>query len=88
MDTQIRDRAGVILSPNYPQNYGNNVSCFLVLETPEDLTARTDIVVNDFNLESCCDKLYYWDGRGETLPHEISSPTQGETLTSKILKSV
>ncbi len=72
--------AGVILSPNYPQNYGNNVSCTLVLETPEDVTARTDIVVNDFNLESCCDKLYYWTGRGETERQEISSPAAGQSL--------
>ncbi|XP_059145873.1 uncharacterized protein LOC131933030 [Physella acuta] len=62
MFTFTKQKEGLITSPNYPQDYDNNVHCLwvIVAEYSSYITLR----VNDFKLENDChnDYLEIWDG--------------------------
>jgi len=55
--------AGVVTSPNYPQNYDNNANCVTLLQantsTPGAIIMLT---FGPFTTEECCDMAYLYDG--------------------------
>jgi len=53
--------SGVLSSPGYPQNYGNNLLCFYYL-TAAPGYSRVGIAFDDFNTEACCDSVFVFDG--------------------------
>lgn len=52
--------SGVLLSPNYPQEYGNNMHCvWLIITNPE---SRINLAFNDLSMEKQFDFLSIKDG--------------------------
>lgn len=52
--------SGVLLSPNYPQEYGNNMHCvWLIIANPE---SRINLAFNDLSMEKQFDFLSIKDG--------------------------
>lgn len=52
--------SGVLLSPNYPQEYGNNMHCvWLIISNPE---SRINLAFNDLSMEKQFDFLSIKDG--------------------------
>lgn len=52
--------SGVLLSPNYPQEYGNNMHCvWLIITKPE---SRINLAFNDLSMEKQFDFLSIKDG--------------------------
>ena len=52
--------SGVLLSPNYPQEYGNNMHCvWLIIAKPE---SRINLAFNDLSMEKQFDFLSIKDG--------------------------
>uniref|UniRef100_A0A8C7XQX3 CUB and Sushi multiple domains 2 n=1 Tax=Oryzias sinensis TaxID=183150 RepID=A0A8C7XQX3_9TELE len=72
--------SGVLLSPNYPQEYGNNMHCvWLVITNPE---SRINLAFNDLSMEKQFDFLSIKDGgkspilgtfSGDVLPPPITT---------------
>uniref|UniRef100_A0A3P8W543 CUB and Sushi multiple domains 2 n=1 Tax=Cynoglossus semilaevis TaxID=244447 RepID=A0A3P8W543_CYNSE len=71
---------GVLLSPNYPQEYGNNMHCvWLIITNPE---SRINLAFNDLSMEKQFDFLSIKDGgkspilgtfSGDVLPPPITT---------------
>ncbi len=51
---------GLISSPFYPNNYGNNLQCFYFLQATIGYVVRITFV--HFDLETCCDYVSVFDG--------------------------
>uniref|UniRef100_A0A4W6D789 CUB and Sushi multiple domains 2 n=1 Tax=Lates calcarifer TaxID=8187 RepID=A0A4W6D789_LATCA len=72
--------SGVLLSPNYPQEYGNNMHCvWLIITNPE---SRINLAFNDLSMEKQFDFLSIKDGgkspilgtfSGDILPPPITT---------------
>uniref|UniRef100_A0A8C5CBQ3 CUB and Sushi multiple domains 2 n=1 Tax=Gadus morhua TaxID=8049 RepID=A0A8C5CBQ3_GADMO len=72
--------SGVLLSPNYPQEYGNNMHCvWLIIAKPE---SRINLAFNDLSMEKQFDFLSIKDGgkspilgtfSGDVLPPPITT---------------
>uniref|UniRef100_A0A8C9Y1H6 CUB and Sushi multiple domains 2 n=1 Tax=Sander lucioperca TaxID=283035 RepID=A0A8C9Y1H6_SANLU len=72
--------SGVLLSPNYPQEYGNNMHCvWLIITNPE---SRINLAFNDLSMEKQFDFLSIKDGgkspilgtfSGDALPPPITT---------------
>uniref|UniRef100_A0A667WX46 CUB and Sushi multiple domains 2 n=1 Tax=Myripristis murdjan TaxID=586833 RepID=A0A667WX46_9TELE len=72
--------SGVLLSPNYPQEYGNNMHCvWLIITKPE---SRINLAFNDLSMEKQFDFLSIKDGgkspilgtfSGDVLPPPITT---------------
>ncbi|EGT49727.1 hypothetical protein CAEBREN_12528 [Caenorhabditis brenneri] len=58
---------GVISSPNYPDNYENNVDCEYHLSTIGSYNIALSFL-GDFVTEECCDKVYVYDGDSTSSP--------------------
>lgn len=71
--------SGVLLSPNYPQEYGNNMHCvWLIITNPE---SRINLAFNDLSMEKQFDFLSIKDG-GKVAHKRMSSLTlKGSLLT-------
>lgn len=71
--------SGVLLSPNYPQEYGNNMHCvWLIITNPE---SRINLAFNDLSMEKQFDFLSIKDG-GKVAYKRMSSLTlKGSLLT-------
>jgi len=55
--------AGVVASPNYPQNYDNNANCVHLLQADQTSPgAIIQLSFGPFATEECCDLLYIYDG--------------------------
>uniref|UniRef100_A0A914UKF0 Fibrinogen C-terminal domain-containing protein n=1 Tax=Plectus sambesii TaxID=2011161 RepID=A0A914UKF0_9BILA len=58
--------SGVILSPGYPNLYGDNLNCYYLITVPKGL--RVQLTINAFKTEACCDYLWLHDGAAKTTP--------------------
>lgn len=64
--------SGVLLSPNYPQEYGNNMHCvWLIISNPE---SRINLAFNDLSMEKQFDFLSIKDGGKVPLEPEGCCP--------------
>lgn len=62
--------SGVLLSPNYPQEYGNNMHCvWLIITNPE---SRINLAFNDLSMEKQFDFLSIKDGGKVVLNYFIT----------------
>lgn len=62
--------SGVLLSPNYPQEYGNNMHCvWLIISNPE---SRINLAFNDLSMEKQFDFLSIKDGGKVLLKKAVS----------------
>lgn len=63
--------SGVLLSPNYPQEYGNNMHCvWLIISNPE---SRINLAFNDLSMEKQFDFLSIKDGGKVVLRYKLLS---------------
>lgn len=63
--------SGVLLSPNYPQEYGNNMHCvWLIISNPE---SRINLAFNDLSMEKQFDFLSIKDGGKVVLRYKLWS---------------
>lgn len=63
--------SGVLLSPNYPQEYGNNMHCvWLIISNPE---SRINLAFNDLSMEKQFDFLSIKDGGKVVLKYKLLS---------------
>uniref|UniRef100_A0A672MSN1 CUB and Sushi multiple domains 2 n=1 Tax=Sinocyclocheilus grahami TaxID=75366 RepID=A0A672MSN1_SINGR len=75
--------SGVLLSPNYPQEYGNNMHCvWLIIAKPE---SRINMAFNDLSMEKQFDFLSIKDGGKAESP--ILGTFSGDVLPSPITTS-
>ncbi|KAF5908561.1 CUB and sushi domain-containing protein 2, partial [Clarias magur] len=75
--------SGVLLSPNYPQEYGNNMHCvWLIIAKPE---SRINLAFNDLSMEKQFDFLSIKDGGKAESP--ILGSFSGDVLPSPITTS-
>ncbi|XP_023687916.2 CUB and sushi domain-containing protein 2 isoform X1 [Paramormyrops kingsleyae] len=75
--------SGVLLSPNYPQEYGNSMHCvWLIIAKPE---SRINLAFNDLSLEKQFDFLSIKDGGKAESP--ILGTFSGDALPSPITTS-
>uniref|UniRef100_A0A8C6L3G6 CUB and Sushi multiple domains 2 n=1 Tax=Nothobranchius furzeri TaxID=105023 RepID=A0A8C6L3G6_NOTFU len=75
--------SGVLLSPNYPQEYGNNMHCvWLILTNPE---SRINLAFNDLSMEKQFDFLSIKDGGKAESP--ILGTFSGDSLPPPITTS-
>ncbi|XP_036397589.1 CUB and sushi domain-containing protein 1-like [Megalops cyprinoides] len=75
--------SGVLLSPNYPQDYGNSMHCvWLIIARPE---SRINLAFNDLSLEKQFDFLSVKDGSKAESP--ILGTFSGDVLPSPITTS-
>ncbi|XP_036410979.1 CUB and sushi domain-containing protein 2 [Megalops cyprinoides] len=75
--------SGVLLSPNYPQEYGNNMHCvWLIITKPE---SRINLAFNDLSMEKQFDFLSVKDGGKAESP--ILGTFSGDVLPSPITTS-
>ena len=75
--------SGVLLSPNYPQEYGNNRHwVWLIIAKPE---SRINLAVNDLSMEKQFDFLSIKDGGKAESP--ILGTFSGDVLPSPITTS-
>uniref|UniRef100_A0A8C1UN29 CUB and Sushi multiple domains 2 n=1 Tax=Cyprinus carpio TaxID=7962 RepID=A0A8C1UN29_CYPCA len=75
--------SGVLLSPNYPQEYGNNMHCvWLIIAKPE---SRINLAFNDLSMEKQFDFLSIKDGGKAESP--ILGTFSGDVLPSPITTS-
>ncbi|PHI20464.1 hypothetical protein CEQ90_07765 [Lewinellaceae bacterium SD302] len=65
-DQSIAGCGGRILSTNYPENYPNNVNSSIVISSANEGPLK--LIVNDFDLGTCCDFLRVYDGPDNTAP--------------------
>ncbi|XP_029114257.1 CUB and sushi domain-containing protein 1-like isoform X1 [Scleropages formosus] len=72
--------SGVLLSPNYPQNYGNGMNCVWLIIAP--LERRISITFNDLSMEKSFDFLSIKDGGGAESP--VLGTFSGDSLPSPI----
>lgn len=52
--------SGTVLSPDYPEGYGNNMNCVWLIQS--ELGSRIHLAFNDFDLEAPYDSLTVKDG--------------------------
>ncbi|CAG5890216.1 unnamed protein product [Menidia menidia] len=75
--------SGVLLSPNYPQEYGNNMHCvWLIITNPE---SRINLAFNDLSMEKQFDFLSIKDGGKAESP--ILGTFSGDALPPPITTS-
>uniref|UniRef100_A0A672G2T7 CUB and sushi domain-containing protein 1-like n=1 Tax=Salarias fasciatus TaxID=181472 RepID=A0A672G2T7_SALFA len=75
--------SGVLLSPNYPQEYGNNMHCvWLIISNPE---SRINLAFNDLSMEKQFDFLSIKDGGKAESP--ILGTFSGDVLPPPITTS-
>ncbi|XP_059898687.1 LOW QUALITY PROTEIN: CUB and sushi domain-containing protein 1 [Gadus macrocephalus] len=75
--------SGVLLSPNYPQEYGNNMHCvWLIIAKPE---SRINLAFNDLSMEKQFDFLSIKDGGKAESP--ILGTFSGDVLPPPITTS-
>ncbi|KAJ8334650.1 hypothetical protein SKAU_G00402890, partial [Synaphobranchus kaupii] len=75
--------SGILLSPNYPQEYGNNMHCvWLIITKPE---SRINLAFNDLSMEKQFDFLSVKDGGKAESP--ILGTFSGDVLPSPITTS-
>uniref|UniRef100_A0A669EUV2 CUB and Sushi multiple domains 2 n=1 Tax=Oreochromis niloticus TaxID=8128 RepID=A0A669EUV2_ORENI len=75
--------SGVLLSPNYPQEYGNNMHCvWLIITNPE---SRINLAFNDLSMEKQFDFLSIKDGGKAESP--ILGTFSGDVLPPPITTS-
>lgn len=75
--------SGILLSPNYPQEYGNNMHCvWLIIAKPE---SRINLAFNDLSMEKQFDFLSIKDGGKAESP--ILGSFSGDVLPSPITTS-
>ncbi|XP_067112326.1 CUB and sushi domain-containing protein 2 [Osmerus mordax] len=75
--------SGVLLSPNYPQEYGNNMHCvWLIITKPE---SRINLAFNDLSMEKQFDFLSIKDGGKAESP--ILGTFSGDVLPPSITTS-
>ncbi|XP_031645143.1 LOW QUALITY PROTEIN: CUB and sushi domain-containing protein 1 [Oncorhynchus kisutch] len=75
--------SGVLLSPNYPQEYGNNMHCvWLIITKPE---SRINLAFNDLSMEKQFDFLSVKDGGKAESP--ILGTFSGDVLPAPITTS-
>uniref|UniRef100_H3CV01 CUB and Sushi multiple domains 2 n=1 Tax=Tetraodon nigroviridis TaxID=99883 RepID=H3CV01_TETNG len=75
--------SGVLLSPNYPQEYGNNMHCvWLIISNPE---SRINLAFNDLSMEKQFDFLSIKDGGKAESP--ILGTFSGDVLPPSITTS-
>ncbi|KAK9526222.1 hypothetical protein VZT92_014933 [Zoarces viviparus] len=75
--------SGVLLSPNYPQEYGNNMHCvWLIITNPE---SRINLAFNDISMEKQFDFLSIKDGGKAESP--ILGTFSGDALPPPITTS-
>ncbi|CAJ1083788.1 CUB and sushi domain-containing protein 2 [Xyrichtys novacula] len=75
--------SGVLLSPNYPQEYGNNMHCvWLIITNPE---SRINLAFNDLSMEKQFDFLSIKDGGKAESP--ILGTFSGDALPPSITTS-
>ncbi|XP_066263228.1 exoskeleton protein RP43-like [Branchiostoma lanceolatum] len=55
---------GIVTSPNYPSDYGNNENCEWIITAPKGSTVR--LTLDSFNLENGYDFLTIYDGDSDT----------------------
>uniref|UniRef100_A0AAQ4NRM6 CUB and Sushi multiple domains 2 n=1 Tax=Gasterosteus aculeatus aculeatus TaxID=481459 RepID=A0AAQ4NRM6_GASAC len=76
--------SGVLLSPNYPQEYGNNMHCvWLIITNPE---SRINLAFNDLSMEKQFDFLSIKDG-GKVAESPILGTYSGAALPPPITTS-
>lgn len=75
--------SGVVLSPNYPEDYGNHLHCvWLILARPE---SRIHLAFNDIDVEPQFDFLVIKDGATAEAP--VLGTFSGNQLPSSITSS-
>uniref|UniRef100_A0AAZ3QFV8 CUB and Sushi multiple domains 2 n=1 Tax=Oncorhynchus tshawytscha TaxID=74940 RepID=A0AAZ3QFV8_ONCTS len=80
---QLHNPSGVLLSPNYPQEYGNNMHCvWLIITKPE---SRINLAFNDLSMEKQFDFLSVKDGGKAESP--ILGTFSGDVLPAPITTS-
>ncbi|KAH3842061.1 hypothetical protein DPMN_115549 [Dreissena polymorpha] len=52
--------SGLITSPNYPNNYGDNENCIYNINVPSGFSVCLQF--DNFTTETCCDHLIFYDG--------------------------
>ncbi|MEQ2181171.1 CUB and sushi domain-containing protein 3 [Goodea atripinnis] len=57
---------GTVLSPDYPEGYGNNMNCVWLIQS--DPGSRIHLAFNDFDLEAPYDSLTVKDGETNDAP--------------------
>lgn len=58
--------SGTVLSPDYPEGYGNNMNCVWLIQS--DPGSRIHLAFNDFDLEAPYDSLTVKDGETNDAP--------------------
>ncbi|XP_043916396.1 CUB and sushi domain-containing protein 1-like [Protopterus annectens] len=72
--------SGIILSPNYPEEYGNNMNCvWLIISEPG---SRIHLIFNDFDVEPQFDYLTVKDDG--TSDSQVLSTFSGDELPSQL----
>ncbi|KAG5855860.1 hypothetical protein ANANG_G00001150 [Anguilla anguilla] len=75
--------SGVLLSPNYPQDYGNSVHCvWLIIASPE---SRVSLAFNDLSIEKQFDYLSVKDGGKAEAP--VLGTFSGDVMPAPITTS-
>lgn len=78
--------SGVLLSPNYPQEYGNNMHCvWLIIAKPE---SRINLAFNDLSMEKQFDFLSIKDGGKVVLPTAVPGTTPRVHLKAETLRVI
>jgi len=86
----LSGESGWFTSSNYPVNYNDNADCQWLIEAVQwNTTVRIDFTT--FNTESCCDRVYLYDGNSTkapvivTLGGALAPPTQTYNTTQRYL---
>ncbi|XP_002730804.1 cubilin-like [Saccoglossus kowalevskii] len=75
---------GIFTSPNYPENYDDNMDCYYFISVSEGKTIQ--IQFNEFNLEDvCCDKVDIYDG--DTMSAALLGSYKGTSVPPIITSS-
>uniref|UniRef100_A0A4W3JM00 CUB domain-containing protein n=1 Tax=Callorhinchus milii TaxID=7868 RepID=A0A4W3JM00_CALMI len=78
----VRNALGMVLSPNYPEEYGNNMNCVWLIITETE--SRIHLIFNDFDVEPQFDYLTVKDDgmadstvlgtfSGDDMPSQLAS---------------
>ncbi|ETN74017.1 CUB domain protein [Necator americanus] len=73
---------GIIYSPGYPGDYGNQLNQYYVITVDQGYYIR--LTLYDFETEACCDKLYMWNGVDTTQSTiaNVSGDATGQVFSS------
>ncbi|XP_057380744.1 tolloid-like protein 2 [Daphnia carinata] len=78
----ITDDGGVIVSPNFPDEYDPNLNCLYTLKAPLGMKIR--LTFTEFLVNKCCDFITVFDGlanplqiamNGQDIPPPVMSPS-------------